>query len=239
MFIATPSFNSTSLNNSTLLLPTVSIGNVPQLTCDLLIHTLRMERVGFFDTDTVMPVAGAREGSDCRGITVPLEVYQTADKQWTCVQQRSPAFKTKRNEYIELMTAFVRDHGLKRVVLLTSADAGLRTDAQISSSSLPFRVLESNPDVQDKVPALEEGPDGVIHGSGLAKRLYIALKDTAPTTLYIMFALEGDNAMDAVAYANLLNGVYQILPAQEGTSWTPPKSWDHLFGTALNQELYQ
>lgn len=130
------------------------------------------------------------------------------------MQQRSPAFKAKRNEYIEQVTAFVRDHSFKRVVLLTSADAGLRTDAQISSSSLPFRVLESNPEVQDKVPALEEGPDGVIHGSGLAKRLYIALKEAAPTTLYIMFALEGDNAMDAVAYANILNGIYQILPAQ-------------------------
>lgn len=50
----------------------VSIGNVPQLTADLLIHTFPLDRVGFLDTDTVTPVSSLREDTQL-GATVPIE----------------------------------------------------------------------------------------------------------------------------------------------------------------------
>lgn len=53
--------------------PTVSIGNVPQLASDLIIHTFKLERVGFLDDDSVMPVSGVREDTDAPGTTVPIE----------------------------------------------------------------------------------------------------------------------------------------------------------------------
>ena len=51
----------------------VSIGNVPQLTADLLIHTFHFERVGFIDTDTVIPVSSQREDNNQIGSTTPIE----------------------------------------------------------------------------------------------------------------------------------------------------------------------
>lgn len=50
----------------------VSIGNVPQLTADLFIHTFSLDRVGFLDTDTVTPVSSLREDTQL-GATVPIE----------------------------------------------------------------------------------------------------------------------------------------------------------------------
>lgn len=51
----------------------MSIGNVPQLASDLIIHTFKLERVGFLDDDSVMPVSGVREDTDLPGTTVPIE----------------------------------------------------------------------------------------------------------------------------------------------------------------------
>lgn len=68
-----------------------------------------------------------------------------------------------------------------------------------------------------------------------------------------------DNVNDAVLFANMFNTLFQ-LRADQGKngngkedrgatfsltavvfigSWTPPPSWDFLFGTPFNQELYQ
>lgn len=54
----------------------MSIGNVPQLATDLMLHTFGFERVGFLDDDTVMPIAGLREDVDRPGVIVPIEGKQ-------------------------------------------------------------------------------------------------------------------------------------------------------------------
>jgi len=46
---------------------------VPQLACDLIIHTFKLERVGFLDDDSVMPISGVREDTDAPGTTAPIE----------------------------------------------------------------------------------------------------------------------------------------------------------------------
>lgn len=91
----------------------MSIGNVPQLTCDLFVHTLGLERVGFINNDAVMSVAGKREGVQGPGVAVAVEgklafhvrwvmyakhinaVYQSSDRRWTMIQQRAPTYKVK------------------------------------------------------------------------------------------------------------------------------------------------
>lgn len=60
---------------STLLIPSVSIGNVPQLTCDLLIATLKLPLVGYLHSSYIYAAAGTKEGSGQGrgGIACPLE----------------------------------------------------------------------------------------------------------------------------------------------------------------------
>jgi hypothetical protein len=61
---------------STLILPSVSIGNVPQLAIDLLITSLNVPLVGYMTSPYLVPCAGTREGSSLfgrGGIACPLE----------------------------------------------------------------------------------------------------------------------------------------------------------------------
>ncbi|KAL9542567.1 hypothetical protein MBANPS3_008554 [Mucor bainieri] len=231
-------------------LPTVSIGNVPQLASDLIIHTFKLERVGFLDDDSVMPVSGVREDTDAPGTTVPIEVYQSKDHRWTCIQQRSPTIKGKRQEYLDNMTRFSAQ--FQQVVLLTSMDASRRLDSQIQGE--PFRVYGEHGLVMRAVtmgiPVLEnfelessQDSDNEHHvhlpGSGLAKHLYQQLdQKDVETTLLLMFALEGDNVQDGIEFARFINTLLKIQTT--GLSqWSPPKSWKFLFGTPYNAELYQ
>ncbi|KAG1046500.1 hypothetical protein G6F43_011018 [Rhizopus delemar] len=192
LFVPVPNYNADQLKGSTLILPMVSIGNVPQLTADLFIHTFPLDRVGFLDTDTVTPVSSLREDTQL-GATVPIEVYQSRDRQWTCIQQRSPTIKGKRKSYVDELVQFASQ--FDRVVLLTSMDASSRLDSQINS--VPFRVLgqDVTRSIELGVPQLEQTEERLhLPGSGLTRHVYEKLQDKA--TLFIMFALEGDNVQD-------------------------------------------
>ncbi|KAF1801324.1 PAC2 family-domain-containing protein [Mucor lusitanicus] len=249
-FVPVKDFDSSSFKASTLILPTVSIGNVPQLASDLIIHTFKLERVGFLDDDSVMPVSGVREDTDAPGTTVPIEVYQSKDQRWTCIQQRSPTIKGKRQEYLDNMTRFAAQ--FQQVVLLTSMDASRRLDSQIQGE--PFRVYGEHGlvirAVTMGIPVLEnfeletsQDSDNEHHvhlpGSGLAQHLYQQLdQKDVETTLLLMFALEGDNVQDGIEFARFINTLLKIQTT--GLSqWSPPKSWKFLFGTPYNAELYQ
>ncbi|EPB85784.1 hypothetical protein HMPREF1544_07453 [Mucor circinelloides 1006PhL] len=249
-FVPVKDFDSNSFKASTLILPTVSIGNVPQLASDLIIHTFKLERVGFLDDDSVMPVSGVREDTDLPGTTVPIEVYQSKDQRWTCIQQRSPTIKGKRQEFLDSMTRFSAQ--FQQVVLLTSMDASRRLDSQIQGE--PFRVYGEHGLVMRAVtmgiPVLEnfelessQDSDNEHHihlpGSGLAKHLYQQLdQKDVETTLLLMFALEGDNVQDGIEFARFINTLLKI-QTTELSQWSPPKSWKFLFGTPYNSELYQ
>lgn len=52
--------------------PVVSVGNVAQLAADLLIASLKLDRVGVFDPKHLVPVVGAREDGTV-GLTTPIE----------------------------------------------------------------------------------------------------------------------------------------------------------------------
>ena len=74
-----PSPRSSSVpdfKSSTLIVPSVSIGNVPQLAIDLLITTLNIPLVGYMTSPYLVPCAGTREESSSfghGGIACPLE----------------------------------------------------------------------------------------------------------------------------------------------------------------------
>ncbi|OBZ81932.1 Proteasome assembly chaperone 2 [Choanephora cucurbitarum] len=232
-FIPVSNYDSNLLKGSKLLLPTVSIGNVPQLTFDLLVHTFKLQRVGYIDQDTLMPVSGIRE-DDKTGVTVPMEVFQSKDHQWTYVQQRSPTIKGKRQAFLDQLVQFASQ--FSQVIIVTSMDASRRLDSQIRGG--PFRVFGDKSVVdQLGIPVLENMLNEDLPAAGLARHLYQQLSSSLPTSLLVMFALEGDNVQDSIEYAHLINTVFKL--QTDISSWTPPKSWEFLFGTPFNAELYQ
>lgn len=102
--------------------------------------------------------------------------------------------KGKRRGYIKDLVAFVQKYKFDQVMVLTSADASLRTDAQITS--VPFRVIATNEATLQKaqdigIPRLDTDEKDV-HGTGMGLSFYNALKEASiNATMMIMFALEG------------------------------------------------
>jgi proteasome assembly chaperone 2 len=50
--------NTVNFQDATLILPALSVGNIGQLTGDVLIQTLQLEKVGYLEHPAVVPFAG-------------------------------------------------------------------------------------------------------------------------------------------------------------------------------------
>merc|ERR1712196_26012 len=92
-----------SFEGDTLVLPSVSCGNVGQLTADLLICSLSAERVGIMSTHAVAPMVGM--GAFKNGVlSTAIEVFRAPEYQITIVQQRSPLHQGKVDAFVESLT---------------------------------------------------------------------------------------------------------------------------------------
>jgi proteasome assembly chaperone 2 len=167
-FVPSPGFDARRFKGTTLILPSVSIGNVPQLTTDLLLSTLKLDRVGCIEDENVVPVLGpadrphdaATSGSTAAhvstttttagagtvsvggGLSLAVEVFQSKDGKWTLIQQRSPTVPHRSHHYADNLVQFIQDSEFDQVVLLASADGARRIDIQLQSGH-PVRYIPS------------------------------------------------------------------------------------------------
>jgi len=229
----------------TLFVPTVSVGNVGQLSVDLIISTLGMERVGYIHHPSLLPVAGnnpfAHEDSNTCQLMTCCEVYESQTAKVVVIQQRAPIVKGRGKQFSDWLTAWIKSQKFHQIVVLTSAFAQLRTDQQMGGS--PFRILQSASmkelcgdwfkshdwtelETRRSFPTptpLEISASGenqqlvYMPGSGIAKSLFDGLQDQ-PVLVLMMFVSEGDNAYEAVAMATQVNSWLNILQVKEPES---------------------
>lgn len=80
--------------------PIVSVGNVAQLAADLLIASLKLDRVGVFDPKHLVPVVGAREDGS-PGLTTPIErkslLIRSVETSGRAVLEQYSARRTARS----------------------------------------------------------------------------------------------------------------------------------------------
>ncbi|KAL3843486.1 hypothetical protein ACJIZ3_000889 [Penstemon smallii] len=132
-------------NCSTLILPALSIGNVGQLAVDLLISSLKAERVGYLDDPNVLPCVGndAYSQSPLGTLALPVEAYQLSSTALTLVQQRSPVIKGMTLEYAKNLASFAAANGKNHVIILSSLDFGRWRNIDMSSG-LQIHYLSSS-----------------------------------------------------------------------------------------------
>ncbi|WVW81907.1 hypothetical protein I302_103907 [Kwoniella bestiolae CBS 10118] len=250
-FYPVGSFDSKPFAKSTLILPAVSLGNVPQLTSDLLITSLGLRRIGYVGIgDTVSPFSG--KGDDGEIVTGGLEVYGNEGSELYVIQQRSPTLKTKKDEHVELIREFIQSSGFGVVLLLASLDAANQDDAQLLTphqrilppTSSPHPILQT---LENTLPPLQlslSTPPSTFSGhsetsssvyppflpaAGLTRRLLSSLQDSQiPHGSITAWCVEGDNSGDAISLAGV---VLRVLGLDEHVQLTRPKSWEGLFGT--------
>ncbi|KAM7250179.1 hypothetical protein ACFE04_022062 [Oxalis oulophora] len=138
---------------STLLLPALSIGNVGQLAVDLLISSLKSEKIGYLDDPSVLPCIGNDAyGPIPRGeLSLPLEAYESLSSSLTLIQQRSPFIKGMMIEFAKNLADFAAASGKKHIVLLSGLDFGRWQKIDLSSGVQTYYLSSSNADGSDSV----------------------------------------------------------------------------------------
>lgn len=265
MFISNCDFDWDTLKESTLIIPSISLGNVPQLTVDLFIETFDIPRVGFWDTTTIIPVIGSSAYSnlvDFEGqqqkTSFNGEIYYDKNKKVTFLQFRAPIGQGLMNNFVSELTEVVIKYAFKNVLVLSSYDMTLRIDSQIQNSqirwlcnepslkptiSLPEEILKLEFEVKRNEYSIEDTPasqDEIpsLPGSGFTRKFLMLAhqKSLNQITALFSFVSEGDNRNDALLFADNLSKICDL--NTETTSWKAPPSWDSLFGSEVPLEMY-
>jgi proteasome assembly chaperone 2 len=246
------------LSGRVLIVPIVSVGNVAQLAADLLIASLKLDRVGVFDPKHLVPVVGAREDGS-PGLTTPIELFGEANSQIAVIQQRSPVLKSFKQQFTDALLEFIRNSGVSAVIFMGGVDMSVRTDTQMHTPTTFIQPPVSPPLDGGPLVALVDLPvppysspsrrdhhsEGsawnvpLIPGGGIAHRLLSSIPDSwqIPVVFLLQYAMEGDNRSDAHLLATVAAkalGSTAII-----STWTQPTAWAHgLFGTPHDQTLY-
>jgi len=135
---------SVNFEGNTLVLPSLSIGNVGQLAIDLIVSTLSLPRVGYLDNPHVLPIVGNDSLDGKNGhLALNLEVFKAPSSNVTFLQQRAPVIKGRNALYAESLINWIKESRFKEVILLFSTDASHRVDLQLTGSQLRYLQTDS------------------------------------------------------------------------------------------------
>lgn len=233
------------LKGYNLVVPSVAVGNVGQLACDLLISSLDMKKISSVWSPALIPVLGydpydlfSSNLSSC------CEVYKCAAKNIAVMQVRAPLVFKYAREFLENLIISFKSRGIRDIIILTSSFAHERKYIQTS----PFRYLASEScSYKDKLQSknwLEhELIDGgvQIFGGGFASLLFEVCKENAmPCLILYKYCSEGDNIPDAYDMVTSLTDVVPLFSEKKKIpdQLVKPVSWKLLFGRPAPSDIY-
>uniref|UniRef100_A0A182JY40 Proteasome assembly chaperone 2 n=1 Tax=Anopheles christyi TaxID=43041 RepID=A0A182JY40_9DIPT len=227
------------------IVPSVSVGNVPQLAVDAVIETLQLEPIGLLWSPALVPIVGAPAFGHTANdtMTTAAELYISQEKKLLVLQLRAPLVGPLRQAFLDELGDFVRDRKLSHVILLSSCFSYEKFDIRTG----PFRYVANElyetqaPDaVHLKDDRWTKHTGGVIHGGGYASKLLDALTvRNVPAVVFFMYVSEGDNTAEGLMLARMLNAISgERMLASEQADFRWPSSWKHLFGTSHPRTLY-
>ncbi|KAG5365480.1 hypothetical protein CJU90_4562 [Yarrowia sp. C11] len=207
-----------------LIIPSVSCGNIPQLTVDLLIHSLDFQLVSRLDDSYLHPFASpvdhvAGQKVESGHVATAIELYRSQKLDTDVLQIRSPPIADFKRAFAAQLEELTSKY--TNIIVLGSSDAGLREQVgapkieyYTSDLATRFQTLSLDGPKVKEVPA-------VLPGSGYFRSLV-----KGPALGLVFFAYEGDNFGDA---HQLADAVVKLLGAEE-QKWTQPVSWQGAYG---------
>lgn len=237
-----------SLLDYTVILPSVGVGNVAQLTTDLLIATLKMEKVATCWHRGIVPLVGPQAfAHDTDSTTTACELYVSASKKLAIFQIRTPLVATLMQDFFNQLVQHLLDQKIARLIILTSSHAYEKHTVSAS----PFEYVANEIFTERIKPGIDERQwnafeGSLIYGGGYANALLaVATANELPAIVLFKYVSEGDNTPDAIQLVGQLNGWLNILPLDdEGgstkrtTKLVVPISWKYLYGDAPPDQIY-
>ncbi|XP_031831395.1 proteasome assembly chaperone 2 [Nomia melanderi] len=240
-----------NLEDYTLILPSVAVGNVGQLSIDLLISTLNLYKIGSMWSSIFLPICGYDPyNKNTNSLCTAADFYLGTTHKIVLLQLRSPHVGNSTDFFKEL-AEFIQQKKISKIIILTSSYDYERSERSDSS----LRYLTTDDSLMNNKTLLESlkwkrytrktlmEPTENFHipGGGFANGLYNYLKSVdIPCTVLFCYCSEGDNISDALT---LVKGLNQWLNILETTSNIDinvryPPSWEYLFGNPPASELY-
>lgn len=232
------------LDDYTLLVPSVAVGNVSQLACDLLISSLSMVKIGSVYTTAQIPVIGYDPYNlKSENLSTSCEIYKSDTKKICILQIRSPLIYKYAKQFLEEVIETFNKKKIKDVIILTSSYA--HEKKHILTSSFRYVVNEGNPYTEKmKIEDIEKfkyDGDLKILGGGFASLLYkICLEKSLSCLILFKYCSEGDNIPDAYDMVSKLIKVLPLFPENKDlfSQLVQPVSWRLLFGRPPPQDIY-
>lgn len=232
-----------SIEGYTVVIPSLSVGNVPQLTVDLIIEALKMQKIGLAFHPALVPVLGpAAFAHEPESNTTSCEVFVSEAKKLVVVQLRAPVAAKLLQPFLDKLTEFLVAAHPSQIVVLGSCFSHERHDPAMK------RKLEYVGNRQFSERYAKELVDYVQHADnklpyqGFATKLYQTMEDQLqdmPIGVLYAYVSEGDNVPDAKDLALFLNQVIGVLASPaDHSSLQYPMSWKLLFGNAGPAELF-
>lgn len=222
-------FEDADLNGFTLIIPAVSVGNVPQLTLDLLIKTFNFQKIASLWHPSIVSSVGADPYDfSSSKICTACELYSNEMLKVACMQLRSTLDSKTANKFFEDLYNCVNSLNFKKIIILSSA-----FDYELPNiNKKRFYFLDNLQNNLFNIPDIEQLEKDMygkycVNGTGFALNLYAVLSKGLKCILLGKYISEGDNRPDAQA---VLEKVLQVLNIKMPQVIQYPSSWDLVFG---------
>ncbi|XP_044754374.1 proteasome assembly chaperone 2 [Coccinella septempunctata] len=221
------------LNGFTLIIPSVSVANVPQLAIDLLIMNYDFKKVGMIWHPALMPLVGADPfNENSEDISTACELFVNESLKIATLQHRTSFHYKMLAVFLQDLKADIMKHKITRVIVLASGfdhelhkiDKGklFYIDSTGNDTILEQIGVKAQPAVDDKYS---------LPGGGFCIQTYEFLKSVAHCTILIRYVSEGVNTSDAISMISILSKYLPTLDELNPDNIKVPHSWGCIFGS--------
>lgn len=232
------------LTGYTVIVPSVAVGNVSQLTCDLLISSLQMKKVSSIYSTALIPVLGYDPYTlDSNSLCSSCEMYTCSTKKIAVIQFRSPLVCKYAKDFLNYIVKHLIENKVKELIVLTSSFAHEKKHVMTSPFRYFVNELYGSKAKFNTLKWMEhEMKDNslVIYGGGFATLLFNICQDKMPCLVLYKYCSEGDNVPDAYEMIEHLSKVVSIFSEDKDINLqiVQPISWKLLFGKPPPLEIY-
>ncbi|XP_038207345.1 proteasome assembly chaperone 2 [Zerene cesonia] len=234
------------LSGYTLIVPSVAVGNVGQLACDLLISSLSMDKIASIYTPAQIPVIGCDPyDRNSTTLSTSCELFKASSHNLLVLQMKAPLVFKYAREFLENIVEKFQEKNIKDMIILTSSYAHERKYIMTS----PFRyivyplthyklqivrnnMIDHDQQIENEIK---------IFGGGFATMLFSICKEKSlPCFLLYKYCSEGDNIPDGIEMVKQLHQLIEIFEKDRDISAQiiQPESWKLLFGRPPPQDIY-
>nr|XP_033325997.1 proteasome assembly chaperone 2 [Megalopta genalis]XP_033325998.1 proteasome assembly chaperone 2 [Megalopta genalis] len=239
------------LEDYTLILPSVAVGNVGQLSIDLLISTLNLQKIGSMWSSMFLPIIGHDPyDKKSNSLCTAADFYLETTCKIILLQLRSP-YVGNSTDFYKKLVQFIQLKKLSKIIILTSSydyERLDRSDSRLRYLSSDNSLLNNEQLLQSlhwkehtTRTSVESTENCYIPGGGFANGLYNYLRSVnVPCTVLFYYCSEGDNVSDALMLLKGLNQWLNILETNSDTGINViyPPSWEYLFGNPPAPEIF-